>query len=152
MAIRFCTSRTGTAHCCPLRSVRLGYTSEIDHEVENREINANSGWRFLLDGPFAMDITLETRVAVSPEVMLQEVGGEAVLLDLNSESYFGLDAVGTRIWRLVEQDGHLKAVHSALLDEFDVDAARLEHDLKELIAHLAEAGLVNVEAPRAPQV
>jgi hypothetical protein len=36
-----------------------------------------------------MEITLDTRVAVSPEVVLQEVGGEAVLLDLKSESKFG---------------------------------------------------------------
>ena len=92
-----------------------------------------------------MNITLEARVAVSPEVMLQEVGGEAVLLDLKSESYFGLDEVGTRIWRLVEDDGRLKVVHAKLLDEYDVEPARLEDDLKELIGRLAEAGLVNVE-------
>ena len=98
-----------------------------------------------------MDITLETRVAVSPDVLLQEVAGESILLDLNSESYFGLDAIGTRIWRLVEQDGHLKAVHSALLTEFDVDAARLELDLKELIGRLVEVGLVNVEAAGASE-
>ena len=38
-----------------------------------------------------MNITLERRAALLPEVMLQEVGGEGVLLDLKSESYFGLD-------------------------------------------------------------
>lgn len=95
------------------------------------------------------DITLATRVAVSLEVMLQEVAGEAVLLDLKSESYFGLDGVGTRIWRLVEQDGHLQAVHAALLAEFGVDAARLELDLKELIGRLVGAGLMNVETTGA---
>jgi len=92
-----------------------------------------------------MKLTLEARVAVSPDVMLQEVGGEGVLLDLKSESYFGLDGVGTRIWRLVEDDGHLKVVHAKLLDEYDVEPARLEDDLGELIGRLVEAGLVNVE-------
>jgi hypothetical protein len=99
-----------------------------------------------------VNITLEARVALSPEVMLQEVGGEAVLLDLRSESYFGLDGVGTRIWRLVEIDGHLKAVHAKLLDEYDVEPARLEDDLKELIGRLAEAGLVNVESAGTDEV
>jgi len=98
-----------------------------------------------------MNITLESRVAISPEVMMQEVGGEAVLLDLKSESYFGLDEVGTRIWQLVEQDGHLKAVHAALLAEYEVDSARLEQDLKDLIARLAEAGLVSEETAGAPE-
>jgi hypothetical protein len=94
-----------------------------------------------------MNITLDTRVAISPKVMMQEVGGEAVLLDLGSECYFGLDAVGTRIWRLVEQDGHLRRVHFAILAEYDVEPDRLEHDLKELITRLVETGLVNIEAP-----
>jgi hypothetical protein len=98
-----------------------------------------------------MNITLESRVAVSPEVMMREVGGEAVLLDLRSESYFGLDAVGTRIWQLVEQDGYLKSVHAALLAEYEADSARLEQDLKGLIVRLAEAGLVTEGTPGAPQ-
>jgi len=98
-----------------------------------------------------MKISLETRVAVSPEVMLQEVGGEGVLLDLESESYFALDGVGTRIWRLVEADGRLNAVHAKLLEEYDVEPARLEQDLEELIARLVEAGLVNVEPTGAEE-
>ena len=92
-----------------------------------------------------MNLSLEARVAVSPDVMLQELDGEAVLLDLKSECYFGLDGVGTRIWRLVEDDGRLSVVHAKLLDEYDVEPARLEDDLKELISRLAEAGLVSVE-------
>ena len=98
-----------------------------------------------------MKISLEARVTVSPDVLLQEVGGEGVLLDLKSESYFGLDGVGTRIWRLVEADGRLKAVHAKLLDEYDVEPERLERDLEELIGRLAEAGLVNVETAGAEE-
>lgn len=40
---------------------------------------------------------LADRVTISAEVLFQEVGGEAVLLDLKSASCFGLDDVGTRI-------------------------------------------------------
>ena len=41
------------------------------------------------------------RIEISEDVLFQEVGGETVLLDLASEQYFGLDAVGTRIWQLL---------------------------------------------------
>ena len=92
-----------------------------------------------------MSISLDSYVTMSPEVMLQEISGEAVMLDLKSESYFGLDAVGTRIWRVVEREGHLKKVFSELLSEYDVDPARLEEDLKDLIGRLADAGLVAVK-------
>ena len=39
---------------------------------------------------------------LSPDVLFQEVSGEMVLLDLNSEQYFGLDEIGARIWSLLE--------------------------------------------------
>ena len=80
---------------------------------------------------------------------MQEVGGEAVLLDLKSETYFGLDSVGTRIWQLVERDGELKAIHAVLLAEYEVSAERLEDDLLKLVAQLAEKGLVTVGEARA---
>lgn len=95
-----------------------------------------------------MNISMESRLSVSPEVLLQEIEGEAVLLDLKSECYFGLDAVGTRIWRLIEQDGDLKTVHQTLLSEFDVEPDQLERDLAILIGQLADAGLVHIEVPR----
>ena len=95
--------------------------------------------------------TMASRVRVNDDVLFQELQGEAVLLNLNSGMYFGLDPVGTRIWRLLEQDAGLKSVHETLLAEFEVDAPRLEQDLKELISRLAEAGLVTVGTPDAQQ-
>lgn len=83
---------------------------------------------------------------VSAEVLLQEVGSDSVLLDLKSECYFGLDETGTRIWRLIEANGDLKAVHSAMLAEYDVEPGRLEGDISDLVTRLAEAGLVHIEA------
>ena len=69
------------------------------------------------------DVTFDTVLAHSPEVMFQEVGGEAVLLDLASEQYFGLDPVGTRIWSLIDGDAPLGRIHAALCSEFDAEPA-----------------------------
>jgi hypothetical protein len=40
------------------------------------------------------------RVEVPADVMMREIGGEAVIVNLDSESYFGLDDVGTHMWTL----------------------------------------------------
>lgn len=85
---------------------------------------------------------LQRKLAVSPEVMFQEVGGEVVLLDLASESYFGLDEVGARIWALLNEQNELQAVYEAMLEEYDVEPEKLEADLLELVERLLEAGLV----------
>jgi hypothetical protein len=52
-----------------------------------------------MDNQSRSPVDLFTTVVPSPEVLVQELEGEAVLLNLASERYFGLDDVGTRIWQ-----------------------------------------------------
>ena len=89
-------------------------------------------------------VTLAARVRPSAEVLAQEVGGEAVLLDLAGERYFGLDPVGTRIWALLAQAPVLEQVHPTLCEEFQAEPARIETDLLALVQQLAAAGLVEL--------
>lgn len=84
------------------------------------------------------------------EVLFQEVSGEAVLLDLASESYFGLDPVGTRIWALLNEDKSMGQVLDALLEEYEVDPGTLEADLEELLDKMLEAGLIQASDRAAP--
>ena len=93
----------------------------------------------------ARNITLACRARPSAQVRLQQTGDESVLLDLASERYFGLDAVGTRVWQMLEADPDVRSAHAALVGEYDVDAARLEADLLALLQQLADAGLVAIE-------
>lgn len=88
--------------------------------------------------------TLAHRAQPSSEVLVQEVGGEAVLLDLASERYFGLDEVGTRIWQLLADDPALARVHATLCSEFQAEPARIQADLLELVSQLSAAGLVEL--------
>ncbi len=90
-------------------------------------------------------VTLAHRVRCSSEVLVQEVGGETVLLDLAGERYFGLDPVGSRIWALVAAEPRLDRVHAALCGEFAAGPERIEQDLLQLVRQLSEAGLVEVE-------
>jgi len=90
---------------------------------------------------------LSTIATLSPEALFQELGGEAVILDLASSTYFGLDAVGTRLWELLQQDTSVQRACAQLLKEFAVDAAQLERDVEDLLQQLAAAGLVQLETP-----
>ena len=89
-------------------------------------------------------VTLASQVQCSNDVLVQEVGGEAVLLDLASEKYFGLDPVGTRIWALLADHDSLHSVADVLCAEYDAEPARIRDDLLTLVGKLADAGLVTV--------
>ena len=46
-----------------------------------------------------MVIPFDSKRFISPDVMVRQVGGESVLLDLKTERYLGLDEVATRMWQ-----------------------------------------------------
>lgn len=93
-------------------------------------------------------MNLDQTVSPSPQVISQEVSGETVLLDLESENYFGLDAVGTRIWQLIKEQGNLKTIFHTLLDEYEVEESQLRTDLEALINEACERGLISLQEPR----
>ena len=86
-------------------------------------------------------MNLNQIITLSPDVISQEVSGETVLLDLESENYFGLDEVGTRIWQLIKETRDLQAIYDTLLAEYDVEEERLLHDLAALLGQPLFAGL-----------
>jgi hypothetical protein len=77
-----------------------------------------------------------------PAVLSQEANGQAVLLDLKGEHYFGLDDVGTRIWQLLKSGSDMPGLLQSLVDEFDAPRAQIEADVADLLERMAKAGLV----------
>ena len=81
---------------------------------------------------------------ISEDDLFQEIGGEDVILDLATSTYFGLDGIGARIWQLLQEQPDVRHVCEQLLQEYDVDAAQLEQDMQTLLQDLAAAGLVRL--------
>jgi hypothetical protein len=90
-------------------------------------------------------LNLHQTIALSPDVISQEVSGETVLLDLESENYFGLDEVGTRIWQLIKETNDLNTIYNTLLSEYEVPAERLQQDLTTLLTEIEGLGLIVLE-------
>ena len=83
------------------------------------------------------------RVAVRDGVMFNRVGEEVVLLDLDSGTYYGLDAVGGRLWDLITGTATVGEAIETMLGEYEVEADVLESDVMRLVAELEEKGLIS---------
>jgi hypothetical protein len=89
-----------------------------------------------------MLLHLDDRVKVCDRVVHRTLDAEAVLLHVDRGLYFGLDAIGTRVWEAVVEHGHARPVLAGLLDEFDVTPDTLAADVTRLLSDLAENGLI----------
>jgi hypothetical protein len=91
------------------------------------------------------EISTASHVRISDDALFQELQGEAVLLDLKTGVYFGLDRVGTRIWQLLGEHELLSDVVEVMLKEYDVPEQRCTEDLVALVQRLSDNGLLAVE-------
>jgi hypothetical protein len=89
-------------------------------------------------------VSFADRASVPSQVLVRFLEGESVLLNLETERYFGLDCTGTRMWKAVTVAPDIKTAYEQLLSEYDVDAELLRSNLTDLLGQLLENGLLEV--------
>jgi Coenzyme PQQ synthesis protein D (PqqD) len=90
-----------------------------------------------------------SRITTAPEVMFRIIGDEAVILNLKSELYLGLNPVGTRFWTTLHEAPSIGAAYESLLSEFEVAPEQLRQDLDQLLSQLLEQKLIEVTPAEA---
>ena len=88
-----------------------------------------------------MGLTAETMIARSDTALSTEVDGEAVLIGIETGRYYGLDAIGTAIWKGIEQPCRLDALCARLIEDFEGDPAVIEQETRTFVAQLVERDL-----------
>ena len=89
-------------------------------------------------------VSFMDRVVVPSHVLVRFLDKESVLLNIETERYFGLDETGTRMWQLVTGSPNIDAAYQELLAEFDVEPELLRSNLMELLSRLVDSGLLQV--------
>jgi hypothetical protein len=91
-------------------------------------------------------ISFSDRVRVPDDVLISNLQEESVILNLNSERYFGLDDVGTRMLSVLNNSDSIEAAYESLAEEYDVDREVLRNDLTALIENLLKQGLIQISS------
>ena len=90
-----------------------------------------------------MTISFSDRVRMPDDVLISNLQEESVILNLDSERYYGLDDVGTRFLSVLNTSDSIEAAYEVLRDEYEVDAHKLRQDLIELVEDLTKQGILN---------
>ena len=72
--------------------------------------------------------------------------GEAVILNIQSGTYYGLNPVGARVWNLIQEPTTVKTVLESLLETYDVGPDRCQGELFALLQELAARELIAIDA------
>lgn len=91
-------------------------------------------------------IDLKSIVTASTQQISCDLGDEAVVLNLSTGEYFGLDPVGARIWGWLTGPQTVATIRDRLVDAYDADSGQIEQDLFGLLKQLKDEGLIEVTA------
>lgn len=89
-------------------------------------------------------MTLDTKLVRNHQLTTAELDGEVVMLSLETNRYYGLNSVGTRIWELLAQPMTLSMVCDTLMNEYDVTRAQCEREVFEVAQRLLDEKLIGL--------
>ena len=89
-----------------------------------------------------MTLISTDRIIRRADVLSAVTADGQVVLDLTSEHYVGLDAVGSAIWERIESAVTVSALCDALGQVFDGDGNVVEADTLRFLDRLLDIGLI----------
>ncbi len=89
-------------------------------------------------------ITVDSTVVCAGNQVSSTLEDGAILLDLDSGVYYGLNAVGYQIWNLMKSPIRIGHLLNCLLEDYEVDPQVCEQEVLALAHSLACEGLIQV--------
>lgn len=80
----------------------------------------------------------------STKYLYSEIDSEAVILDVNSGTYFGLNEVSKSVWQILQTPSSSKQVIEKILAEYEVSEEEATRDVEGLLKEMLGSGLVEV--------
>jgi len=90
------------------------------------------------------DLSVTSIVGATKDQVSSDLGGETILLSMQSAMYYGLDSVGARIWELLREPVRVSEIRDVIAREYDVEIDRCESDVLAFLKELAAKGLIEV--------
>lgn len=88
----------------------------------------------------------ETTLQVKKSNLACDLADETVILNIETGIYYGLDSIGTFIWKLLEKPMTYGQIEGHILDRFDVEHERCAQDVTQLLEDFIAKGLVDINA------
>ena len=97
-----------------------------------------------------MKLSRQTIVVAAKGQVSCALDGEAAILNIGNGTYYGLDAVGAEIWRLVQNPQRVTQIRDAVMSLYEVQPERCENDIIDLLEMLLAEGLIEMRDDPTP--
>ncbi len=95
-----------------------------------------------MDSLTNVDERRRPRLRVNPDVTVQRIGDDAVLIDLGTNEIYEMNRTSARMWELLAQGLDVEEIERRLGIEFEIGADALKAEMDRFLTTLLEAKLV----------
>ncbi|MCP4398989.1 MAG: PqqD family protein [bacterium] len=78
----------------------------------------------------------------SPQVVHETIDGEAVIIDMDTGSYYSLQHVGAAIWNFIDRRIQVKHIVAGICQQYSGDAEEMAEAVSQLLSQLQEEHLI----------
>jgi hypothetical protein len=89
-------------------------------------------------------VSPDTVLNRSDQATFQIVADEAILIHLDTGTYYSLNRVGTDFWQMLDGERTIRHHAESIAQQYDVDLDMVVEDLVELAQELTDENLVEV--------
>ena len=90
-----------------------------------------------------MTLSQTTILQRSDSASYEVVAGEAILIDINTGTYFSLNKIGTEFWEMIDGKQSILQQATTIAERYNVDVPMVVGDLLELAEKMAVDQLVS---------
>lgn len=90
------------------------------------------------------EITLKTKLRTDPSVVFNEMDGEIIMMSIANGEFYGINALGSRIWQMLETPKAVSEICDGLMSDFDVTREQCEQDVLLFLTRMVEKGVMTV--------
>jgi hypothetical protein len=89
-------------------------------------------------------ISLDAVIQANNDQISTDMADEMVILNLQDGVYYGLNQVGTFVWKMLQAPVPVRQICDAVVNEYEVDPERCQKDILALLQDLQSHGLIKV--------
>lgn len=89
-----------------------------------------------------MTFNIPDHVEITDSVLYQKIQDEVVLLNMDNQQYYGLNAVGADMWDNLISLKSITAVTEQICKTYDAERVNVREDLATLVHEMLSAGLL----------
>ncbi len=89
-------------------------------------------------------ISLEDTIAYADNIIVDNFDDEIMMMNIKREKYYGLDPVGSEIWKRISSPVTVEKLISVLTEEYGGEEETIKNDVIPFLNRLLEEGMIRI--------